>query len=861
MAKKTPEKTTPPADPAPPAAAGKPTPAVIMLWTCGALLWVLVVASVISHDPMDGPLANSSEGVLNATPANWVGPVGAWVSSELLTMLGGWTLGVLILGISAYLVLRALRRLLPGAAIRGLGLVLLALSVGVLVHTAFPSKSLAHPEQPGGLLGSFLSDFLVKRFNDLGTLLIMGGTAFVGLLLATEETVFALWKWGKTGTLKVVEHAKTPGQAEGEAPPAAEMAPAAKKPWFRWPAFMMKDSAEAKPAEPAPEPAIPAGILVPTPAAPPSPTDEKPKRRKKEEDPTDSNKAETPAAESKTESKADPDAIRKKLEGIFIQVAKPAEDKKKKPEAAAQQDLSGYRFPPLDILKPAELQDNAGREEELRNMAIDLQAAMEQYKISGEVVGIASGPVVTLFEVRLAPGTRVAKLEQVDADLARALKTTNIRIVPTIAGKDTVGVEVPNKRRQTVRIRELMEEMADAKDKMALPMFLGRDATGKPLVEDLAKAPHMLIAGTTGSGKSVCMNSILLSLLYNRRPDELKMILVDPKMVEMGIYKAIPHLLCPVITEMSKAAGILEWACAQMDERFARYNKAGVRDIKGYNALSEEELREAFQPASEEEWARTPKKMPYFVIVVDEMADLMMQFPDVESHIVRIAQKARACGMHLLMATQRPSADVVTGLIKSNMPTRLCMKVNSGLDSRVMLDKSGGEVLLGNGDMLFMFNARPELVRAQGCFIEDSEARETVKFLKDVAQQAFEPTLLQIKGPRSKDDDQNNDSASDEGNPSGERDPLFEKAVDIIVMQGRGSTTLLQTKMGVGYSRATRLIEQIADAGVLGPHKGSQAREVLLSQAEWETMKGQAAAGGDNAPASARTEGGWEQAP
>jgi S-DNA-T family DNA segregation ATPase FtsK/SpoIIIE len=530
----------------------------------------------------------------------------------------------------------------------------------------------------------------------------------------------------------------------------------------------------------------------------------------------------------------DPDELRAKMSKLPINFA-PQHKQKTPVQQQGEPDLSGYQFPGLDLLEEPEGNFTEEMEKIVREQAVELEQALQQYKIHGEVVGIDSGPTITLFEVRLAPGTKANQISNVDTDIARALKASKIRIVPNMAGKDTVGIEVPNRKKERVRLKELMTAEHDASEKMQLPMFLGKDASGNPLVQDLAKMPHMLIAGTTGSGKSVAESSIIMSLLFTRRPDEVKMVLVDPKVVEMSMFKDVPHLMCPVVTEMSKAAAILEWAVTKMDERYEILAEAQVRDIASYNKLSWEEIKERMNPANEAEEARIPKKLPYLVFVIDELADLMMTNKEVEASIVRIAQKARAVGIHLILATQRPQANVVTGLIKSNMPCRCAFKVASGMDSRIVLDQKGGELLLGQGDMLFLSPSSTELMRAQGTLVADSEIRGTTRFLKGMAEQHFEPQLVQIKNGST--------GSSDGGGASEtERDPLFEDAVQTVLETQRGSVSLLQRRLTIGYGRAARLIEQMADAGIIGEYKGSQAREVLISPDEWEAMKAQAAA-------------------
>ena len=521
-------------------------------------------------------------------------------------------------------------------------------------------------------------------------------------------------------------------------------------------------------------------------------------------------------------------------------------------DATADDETKPYRFPGLDLLENPEENFNSKLEEYVRDQATALESALRQYRLDGEVVGIESGPVITLYDVRLAPGTKVNQLTAIQSDIARALKAINIRIVPNQAGRDTVGVEVPNAQKEKVRLKELMGK-TEKFTSMKLPMFLGKDASGEPLIEDLTKMPHMLIAGTTGSGKSVCMNTIIMGFLYTKKPSELKMVLVDPKMVEMSQFKDIPHLMCPVVTEMSKAAAILEWACTKMDERYELLAEAGCRDIASYNDLPFEELKERFHVQTPEEEARIPRKLPYMVFVIDELADLMMTAKEVESYIIRIAQKARAVGIHLILATQRPQANVVTGLIKSNMPCRISFKVSSGMDSRIVLDQKGGELLLGHGDMLFLSPRSSKLSRAQGTLVDDMEIRKVVRFMRDVAGPSFERQLLTIRttgdgsGLANLSDEerllqsQNNSSAS---LAAAQEDPLFMRAVEIVLETKRGSVSLLQRRLAIGYTRASRLIDLMGIAGIISDHKGSVARDVLIGEPEWNAMKQLAAENG-----------------
>ncbi len=377
-----------------------------------------------------------------------------------------------------------------------------------------------------------------------------------------------------------------------------------------------------------------------------------------------------------------------------------------------------------------------------------------------------------------------------------------------------------------VRLKELIIDAHDRVGKMALPLYLGKDASGDALVADLAAMPHLLIAGTTGSGKSVCINSIIMSLLMMQRPDHVKMILVDPKMVEMATFGEVPHLMSPIITDMQQAALVLDWAATKMDERYALLAEAGVRHLTAYNHMTKEQLWEKFGAYNDEERAKIPLHMPYIVIIVDEMADLMMMAgKEVEFYLSRLAQKSRAVGIHIIVATQRPQANVVTGLIKSNLPCRIAFRVASRMDSRIVLDQNGAEVLMGQGDMLFLPPGSAKLIRSQGCFIDDSEVHAIVDNLKGKAPQEFHQELLTLR--RKSEEDENGDGAAG-------RDPLFDQAARIVLEAQRGSVSLLQRRLTIGYGRAARLVDQMADVGIVGGYKGSQAREVIMTLEEWE---------------------------
>jgi S-DNA-T family DNA segregation ATPase FtsK/SpoIIIE len=507
-------------------------------------------------------------------------------------------------------------------------------------------------------------------------------------------------------------------------------------------------------------------------------------------------------------------------------------------------DCSGFQFPSFDLLEEPEGNYSEKAAQLAQDQALVLTKTLNAYGINGEISEIECGPVVTVYSVELEAGTRVAQLKSIAEDIARALTAPNVRIIPNMAGSTAVGIEVPNKVKEKVRLKELMS--GGQAQGMMLPIFMGKDSSGDPLVLDLAKMPHMLIAGTTGSGKSVCMNTIIMSFLYTKRPDELSLVLVDPTMIEMAMFADIPHLACPVVTEMGKAAAILEWAVTKMEERYELLKEAGVRDIKTFNAMGEDELRAQMNITDDAEWARVMKKMPYMVFVIDELVDLMMTSDEVEQLIVRIAQKARAVGIHLILGTQHPHTLYVTDRIKSSVPCRVAFKLASGAVARHLLDREGAELLLGQGDMLVVTPMRADASRCQGTLVDDRETRSVVKFLKSVAAPNFERQLLTVTAvSKGETEGVSGEGATD----AHKQDPLFDKAVEILIEGGRGSVSLLQRRLALGYGRASRLIDLMGQAGLLGEHKGSQAREVIVSMEEWQRMKARRdrAAQGDSA--------------
>ncbi len=485
-----------------------------------------------------------------------------------------------------------------------------------------------------------------------------------------------------------------------------------------------------------------------------------------------------------------------------------------------------YHFPPVHFLEDPPRVDHEEGRDELDRTAQKIEDTLASFKIEAKVHSVQRGPVITQFEVSLAAGIKVHKIVSLSDDLAMALSARSVRVVAPIPGKSTVGIEVPNSKRELVALKELLHSRVHKETNSAIPLLLGKDAAGDAMVEDLTKMPHLLIAGSTGSGKSVCINSIIASILMTKSPEDLKMILVDPKMVELSSFEEIPHLLTPVITDMKKAPAALDWLVRKMDQRYELLSKAGVRHIDDYNALSKKEQFERLtEKMSHEEADEAPEHLPYIVVIVDEFADLMMTAAkEVENSITRLAQKSRAVGIHVILATQRPSVNVITGLIKANLPTRISFMVASKVDSRTILDRNGAEKLLGQGDMLYVGPGTSELTRAQSTYISDKEIRKIVKFLKKESQPQFSS---EIEGFLA------SGGGSAGGGNGVVEDDLFPQAVTIVLESGRASTTLLQRRLSIGYTRASRLMDIMGDQGIVGPFRGSKPREILISIDDW----------------------------
>ena len=492
-----------------------------------------------------------------------------------------------------------------------------------------------------------------------------------------------------------------------------------------------------------------------------------------------------------------------------------------------------YDYPPIDLLAQGKRTSAAGVENELRENSECLIDTLESFNIEAQIIGIVRGPSVTRFELSIPRGIKLSRITALSDDIALSLGAANVRIAP-IPDKVAVGIEVPNKTVNTVYIRECISAPAFTNARSRLSFAVGKDITGKPVIGDIAKMPHMLIAGTTGSGKSVCINSMLISILYKSTPEEVRLIMVDPKMVELGNYNGIPHLLIPVVTDPKKAAGALNWAVGEMERRYKLFADHQVRNLVGYNDLMRAEKAKA-----EQEEGGDPEQyqvLPQIVIVIDELADLMMvAAKEVETSICRIAQKARAAGMHLVVATQRPSADVITGIMKANIPSRIAFAVASQIESRIILDTTGAEKLIGKGDMLYAPLGGGKPTRVQGCFISSEEIESVIAHIKKTSTAEYNEEILEHIERQAEQVDGKGGGSS--GDPGEDEDEMIEEAIDVIMECRQASTSMLQRRLKLGYSRAARIIDQIEERGIIGPFEGSKPRQILISREEWQEMK------------------------
>lgn len=697
---------------------------------------------------------------------------------------------------------------------------LLVIAVATLLHVMFTENPVPDDadnglivitnggEMRGGIIGMFIGDFLLTRFGRAGAYLILCVGALIGALVSTEMMIYHFLRNAAIGLMARISEKRR----ERSVLKAEKTAPQG-EPKLRASTGKKKSASKADKKKAASKAAQ---------AAASSKTEPQDDLFDDVEDvAVEESPAPKPKKAEKPKSKPAKKSVAKKSDSGSSK-GKPEQRTLEPVVAVTPVDGTQFKLPPVEILDYYEEVGDVETDEQLREKAEVLERTLADFGIEAQVVEIDRGPVVTLFELDLAAGIKITKVSGLSGDIARALKAPSVRIVAPIPGKSTIGVEVPNRQRQVVRLRELLDSGLLERKKMLAPLLLGKDSSGEPLLADLTQMPHLLIAGSTGSGKSVCINSLLCSLLMTQYPDNMKLVLVDPKMVELAPYEGIPHLMCPVLTDMKRAASVLEWACARMDERYEILSMVGARNIAVYNRLGEAGLRERLKAEDDAMLDDIPIHMPIIVIIIDELADLMMTAAkDAELAITRLAQKSRAVGIHIIMATQRPSVDVITGLIKANMPCRIAFQTSSMVDSRTILDRNGAEGLLGAGDMLFLPPGTSKLVRSQGSYTSDREIKDITDFWRAQGKPEYHKELVQEKPVA-------------DSTPS-EREPLYDRAVEIVVTSQRGSVSLLQRKLGIGYSRAARLIDIMAENGVVGGYKGSQAREVLLTPEEFDT--------------------------
>lgn len=801
-----------------------------------AVLW----PALLTFDAGDWPSPHQFPN--NSPPANACGVVGAWFTYYFRHYVGDGAYPLLLFATMA-----AFTKLIKGSVgnlwERTFGLVLLVACTSASSHLISGSYPASLPMGHGGVIGFALADLMTVNLSRLGTIIVLLSSLFVGLLFVSDGWVLTLptllTKVGRaTGeavatarevaartAVAALAPAAGTGVSESESAALLRMEPKTGK---------SRRTHRKTETDESDEPLFADTDADNDQEHDDEPTSNKGKAHSKSEDEVvtatadvedESESDEPESVDARANEKAPPKPATPPPSQVVVRFPKPQPT----PTEAYPRQLENWEFPALSLLQEPEYGFTAQQEVFVREQARILEQTLEEFRLEAHVVEIDTGPVITLFELKLGTGIKVSQIASLANDIARALKAQAIRVVAPIPGKNTVGIEVPNQQKEKVRLKELMTTSGKRASGMALPLFLGKDAGGAGLVVDLAKAPHMLIAGTTGSGKSVCLNSIIVSLLMTKAPDRVKLIMVDPKMVEMSNFKDVPHLMSPIVTDMQRAEQILEWAVTKMDERYELLSEAGVKHIESFNALGKDAIYARFQPTNEQEKAQIPTHLPYIVIIIDELADLMMTAAkEVEHHLSRLAQKSRAVGIHIVVATQRPEAKVVTGLIKSNLPCRIAFRVASRMDSRIVLDQNGAEVLMGQGDMLLLPPGSHKLLRAQGTYLEDGEVQSVINDLTARAKPEFHPELMRLKGP-------------DSGEFSGERDPLFDQAVKIILESRRGSVSLLQRRLTVGYSRASRLIDQMAEAGIVGEYKGSQAREVLMTVDEWDALRAQVA--------------------
>lgn len=666
----------------------------------------------------------------------------------------------------------------------------------------------------GGFVGAILGYPMEYLFTDIGAKIIAILLIFVFFMLVTGTTVIAFLRTlmkPVNKTKKTIEEAMIAKSERKKAPVIDVDLGDGYIEMPEHPVRSEKKRRDGRAKDPAAEPAVDLPVIPPVQELP------------AEEPPSDKLNAleqaarELRAANGDAPLKLEDLANGKKETGADDSIAAELQA-----GALPKEGADGYRYPPISLLDEARPVDDSKAQQEQQTNAALLVKTLNDFGVSTKVIDVSRGPSVTRYELEPSAGVKLSKITGLADDIALRLATTGVRIEAPIPNKAAVGIEVPNRVSSMVCLRELIDSPEFSLAKSKLTVALGRDIAGKIVLADLAKMPHLLIAGTTGSGKSVCTNSMIQSILYRASPSDVRMLLIDPKQVEFGVYNGIPHLLVPVVTDPRKAAGALGWAVTEMLNRYKIFAENNVRDLGSYNELAKK--------------SDTLHNMPQILIVIDELADLMMAASnEVEDAIVRLAQMARAAGMHLVIATQRPSVDVITGLIKANIPSRLALTVASAVDSRTILDGGGAEKLLGRGDMLFMPVGLPKPMRVQGCFVSNQEVESVVGFLKSTEESEYDEAIIQeIDRQAAASGKSSAKAGGDE--EEGDGDEMLPQAIEVVVEAGMASTSLLQRKLRLGYARAGRIIDEMERRGIVGPHEGSKPRQVLITRQQWLEM-------------------------
>jgi S-DNA-T family DNA segregation ATPase FtsK/SpoIIIE len=790
-----------------------------------------VLASLASFDAADPPVPHAFPP--NARVFNACGAVGSFLAGQAYRWLGiaAW-IGLALVAALDVALLR--RRVLPDLPLRTVGAVIATVGSATLLAMFLPDSFPRPVWGPGGAIGAIGRLFAEGLLAHTGAAIVVSGITAAGLFLVCDTALVRLAAFVASigsvivGALAALLSRRKPVGVTPEGAAVASVAAPAEPTWWQTRRGAAKPiggvSAEDDESEAERDAGDDADSQGPTikvrkPPARPAPEDST-----FEADDIEDGLDNADDDESSEVSSVDaPAAMQVPIKSLASR-RRPMEVNVDEGSVGAD-----YELPSLELLLPTEHLRQDEQESEVRERARMLEKTFAEFGFKVRVVEIETGPVISQYEIELEAGLRLAKIVNLADDLAIALRVPSVRIVAPIPGKNSVGIEVPNTIRQMVRLREVMEE-AQAKAKtLKIPLFLGKDVAGNPMVVDMASMPHLLIAGRTGTGKSVCLNSLILSMIMTRRPDEVRMLMIDPKMVELTPYKSLPHLMHPVVTDMKKAEAILAWAVEKMEERYALLAKVGVRHLTGYNALGRDELIKRIGPETDEEAAAIPTTMPFIVVIADEIADMMMTAgKEIEQHIIRLAQKSRAVGIHLVLATQKPTVDVITGLIKSNLPARIAFQVASRTDSRVVLDECGADRLLGNGDMLFLSPGTSQILRGQGTYLSDEEITRVMAAV-GTSEPQYAAELVNLQPAPS------GDAAS--GASPKDKDDMYDAAVEVVIREGRGSVSLLQRALGVGYGRGARLIDFMAEDGVVGLYAGSQAREILLTMEQWEAKK------------------------